>query len=62
MEELRNLIIASPDGAPVRVRDVANVVDGPRRPRSARAPSTASAPSALVVRKQSGANTVQVAQ
>ncbi|EAU65131.1 AcrB family membrane transport protein, partial [Stigmatella aurantiaca DW4/3-1] len=29
VEELRNLIIASPKGAPIRVRDVADVVDGP---------------------------------
>jgi HAE1 family hydrophobic/amphiphilic exporter-1 len=60
VEELRNLIIASPNGAPVRIRDVADVVDGPAEARSG-AKFGARNAVALVVRKQSGSNTVQVA-
>src|SRR5215217_7609865 len=61
VEEIRNLIIASPGGAPVRVRDVADVVDGPEEARGFARSDSGSAV-ALVVRKQSGANTVQVAK
>ncbi|WP_163997234.1 efflux RND transporter permease subunit [Pyxidicoccus caerfyrddinensis] len=61
VEEVRNLIIASPNGAPVRVRDVADVVDGPAEARSGAKYADRSAV-AMVVRKQSGANTVQVAE
>ena len=61
VEELRNLIIASPNGAPVRVRDIAEVVDGPEEARGAASRGGKSAV-ALVVRKQSGSNTVQVAE
>jgi HAE1 family hydrophobic/amphiphilic exporter-1 len=60
VDALRNLIIASPAGAPVRIRDVANVVDGPEEARSG-ASFNGQRAVALVVRKQSGANTVQVA-
>jgi HAE1 family hydrophobic/amphiphilic exporter-1 len=60
VDALRNLIIASPAGAPVRIRDVANVIDGPEEARSG-ATFNAQRAVAMVVRKQSGANTVQVA-
>ncbi|HEX8700453.1 MAG TPA: efflux RND transporter permease subunit [Myxococcaceae bacterium] len=60
VDELRNLIIASPAGAPVRIRDVSNVIDGPEEARSG-ASFNGQRAVALVVRKQSGANTVQVA-
>ncbi|MDY7229511.1 efflux RND transporter permease subunit [Hyalangium rubrum] len=60
VDALRNLIIASPAGAPVRIRDVANVIDGPEEARSG-ARFNGQRAVALVVRKQSGANTVQVA-
>jgi HAE1 family hydrophobic/amphiphilic exporter-1 len=59
--QLRDLVVASAGGAPVRLRDVADVVDGPAEPRSAAALNGRPAV-ALVVRKQSGANTVQVAE
>ncbi|MCP3065553.1 efflux RND transporter permease subunit [Myxococcus sp. K38C18041901] len=61
VEELGNIIIASPNGTPVRVRDVAAVVDGAQEARGLARSDTGSA-LALVVRKQSGANTVQVAE
>lgn len=61
VDEVRNIIIASPNGAPVRVRDVADVVDGPAEARSSAKSGDRSAV-ALVVRKQSGSNTVQVAE
>ena len=61
VEELRDLVVASPDGKPVRVRDVANVVDGPAEARSA-AELDGRAAVGLVIRKQSGANTVAVAE
>ncbi|NTX62151.1 efflux RND transporter permease subunit [Myxococcus sp. CA051A] len=60
VDEIRNIIIASPNGAPVRVRDIADVVDGPEEARGAAKNGDRSAV-ALVVRKQSGSNTVQVA-
>ncbi len=60
VDALRNLVIASPAGAPVRIRDVANVVDGPEEARSG-ASFNGERAVALVLRKQSGANTVQVA-
>ncbi|WP_225409576.1 efflux RND transporter permease subunit [Stigmatella hybrida] len=61
VEELRNLIIASPQGAPIRIRDVADVVDGPEEARGAASDAGRTAV-ALTVRKQSGTNTVQVAE
>jgi HAE1 family hydrophobic/amphiphilic exporter-1 len=61
VDALRNLIIASPAGAPVRIRDVANIIDGPEEARSG-ASFNGQRAVALVVRKQSGSNTVQVAR
>ncbi|WP_342373743.1 efflux RND transporter permease subunit [Myxococcus stipitatus] len=61
VEEMGNVIIASPQGTPVRVRDVAAVVDGAQEARGMARSDTGSA-LALVVRKQSGSNTVQVAE
>ncbi|MEK7705219.1 MAG: efflux RND transporter permease subunit, partial [Myxococcota bacterium] len=50
--ELNELILASPTGAPIRVRDVAHVVDGPAEARSA-ATLDGKTAVGLVVRKQS---------
>jgi hydrophobic/amphiphilic exporter-1 (mainly G- bacteria), HAE1 family len=61
VDALRELVVASPGGAPVRLRDVADVVDGPAEARSSAAHDGRPAV-ALVVRKQSGGNTVQVAE
>lgn len=60
VDEIRDLIIPAPTASPVRIRDVANVIDGPEEARSASTFNGESAV-ALVVRKQSGANTVAVA-
>jgi len=61
VDEIENMVLASPGGVPVRVREVAAVIDGAQEARgSARADSGAAI--ALNVRKQSGANTVQVAK
>jgi hydrophobic/amphiphilic exporter-1 (mainly G- bacteria), HAE1 family len=61
VDELRSLVIASPGGAPVRLRDVAELVDGPQEARSA-AQFNGQTAVAFSVQKQSGANTVQVAE
>jgi HAE1 family hydrophobic/amphiphilic exporter-1 len=61
VEALRALIVASPHGTPVRLGDVARVEDGPAEARSSAALGDRSA-IGLTVRKQSGANTVQVAE
>ena len=61
VEEIRDLVVASPGGKQIRVRDVANVVDGPAEARSSASLDGRSAV-ALVVKKQSGANTVEVAE
>ncbi|MCL2012738.1 MAG: efflux RND transporter permease subunit [Cystobacterineae bacterium] len=61
VEEIGNIIISSPGGTPVRVRDVAAVIDGAQEARGL-ARSDFGAAIALNVRKQSGANTVQVAE
>ncbi|HET9552651.1 MAG TPA: efflux RND transporter permease subunit, partial [Anaeromyxobacteraceae bacterium] len=61
VEELRAIILVSPGGTPVRVGDVAQVLDGPGEARSAAALDGKSA-IGLVVMKQSGSNTVQVAE
>jgi len=61
VEELRALILASPGGTPVRLGDVAEVIDGPAEARSAATLNGRSA-IGLVVMKQSGSNTVQVAE
>jgi len=60
-EALRALVIASPMGTPVRLGEVAQLVDGPAEARSAARLGEVSA-IGLVIRKQSGANTVQVAE
>lgn len=60
-EEIGALIVASPGGSPVRVRDVAQVVDGPEEARSA-ARFNGVSTVAFTVLKQSGSNTVQVAE
>jgi hydrophobic/amphiphilic exporter-1 (mainly G- bacteria), HAE1 family len=61
VEELRALILASPTGTPVRLGDVAQVLD---QPAEARSSATLNGRSAigLIVLKQSGSNTVQVAE
>jgi HAE1 family hydrophobic/amphiphilic exporter-1 len=60
VEALRALVVASPGGVPVRLGQVAQVLDGPAEARSSVQLGGESAVG-LVVRKQSGANTVQVA-
>ncbi len=59
--EVGAFVVASVDGVAVHVRDVASVLDGPEEARSA---STWNGRSAVAfsVQKQSGANTVEVAQ
>lgn len=59
--EIADLLIPNPAAAPVRVRDVAEVRDTVEDARSASTLNGTSAVS-LVVRKQSGANTVAVAK
>jgi hydrophobic/amphiphilic exporter-1 (mainly G- bacteria), HAE1 family len=61
VDELRDLVVASPRGVPVRVRDVANVLDGAAEARSS-ARLDGRPAVALVIRKQSGSNTVEVAE
>jgi HAE1 family hydrophobic/amphiphilic exporter-1 len=61
VDALRDVVVASPGGAPVRLRDVADVIDGPAVARTSAAQDGRAAV-ALVVKKQSGANTVQVAE
>jgi HAE1 family hydrophobic/amphiphilic exporter-1 len=61
VDELRDLVIAAPQGKPIRIRDVANVIDGPGEARSVASLDGKQAV-ALVVRKQSGTNTVAVAE
>jgi len=60
-EELGAIVITSAAGAPVRVRDVARVEDGQEEIRSVAARNGQNA-IALVVRKTSGINTVEVAE
>lgn len=60
-EEIAAILIPTPTGAPLRVRDVARVVDGVEDATSWSALDGKSAVS-LVVRKQSGSNTVAVAE
>ncbi len=61
VEALRALVIASPMGTPVRLGEVAQVIDGPAEARGSARLGDVSA-IGLVVRKQSGSNTVQVAE
>jgi hydrophobic/amphiphilic exporter-1 (mainly G- bacteria), HAE1 family len=60
VDEVRAMVVASPGGVPVRLRDVANVIDGPEEARSAATYEGRSAV-AFSIQKQSGANTVAVA-
>ncbi len=59
-EGLGNIIITAAGGAPVRIRDVARVEDGEQELRSY-ATFDGKSSVTLLVRKQSGANTVEVA-
>ena len=59
VEAMRALVISSPNGTPVRLGQVAQVLDGPGEARSGAKLDGKSA-IGLVVRKQSGSNTVQV--
>ncbi len=59
-EALGNIIITAAGGAPVRIRDVARVEDGEQERRSYATFSGKSSVT-MVVRKQSGSNTVDVA-
>ena len=59
-EELGDIIITAAAGAPVRIRDVARVEDGAQERRSYATFSGKSSVT-LVVKKQSGSNTVDVA-
>ena len=59
--ELGEIVITAAAGTPIRVRDVARVEDGEEEARSAAYLDGQSA-IGLVVRKQSGANTVEVAR
>jgi hydrophobic/amphiphilic exporter-1 (mainly G- bacteria), HAE1 family len=61
VEALRALVIASPNGVPVRLGQVAQVLDGPAEARGSARLGDESA-IGLIVLKQSGANTVQVAE
>jgi len=61
VDEIRDLVLASPGGRPVRVKDVASVIDGPAEARTAARLNGRSA-IALVVKKQSDANTTTVAE
>jgi len=61
VDEIRDIVIPAPTPSPVRVRDVANVIDGPEEARSIASFRGQSAVS-LVVQKQSGANTTAVAE
>ncbi len=61
VEELRALVLMSPGGTPVRLGDVAQVLDGPAEARS-QATLDGRGAIGLIVQKQSGANTVQVAE
>jgi HAE1 family hydrophobic/amphiphilic exporter-1 len=61
VEAMRAIVVASPMGTPVRLGQVAQVLDGPAEARSGAKLDGRSA-IGLVVRKQSGANTVQVVE
>jgi HAE1 family hydrophobic/amphiphilic exporter-1 len=61
VDALRAVVVASPGGVPVRLGQVAQVLDGPAEARSSARLGSESA-IGLVVLKQSGANTVQVAE
>jgi HAE1 family hydrophobic/amphiphilic exporter-1 len=60
VRDFEKLVVASVNGAPVYLRDIAKVEDGYEEPRSL-ARQDGNAAVSLLVRKQSGTNTVQVA-
>ena len=60
-EEIADILLPVPTGVPLRIRDVATVVDGMEEARSWSSFNRQPAVS-LVVRKQSGSNTVAVAR
>lgn len=59
VDEFNELIIADYKGAPIRLRDVGSVRDGEEEPRTLSRLDNSSAVS-LLIRKQSGTNTVEV--
>ncbi|HSN90490.1 MAG TPA: efflux RND transporter permease subunit [Anaeromyxobacteraceae bacterium] len=61
VDELRAVVVASPGGTPVRLGQVAQVLDGPAEARSSAQLGSETA-IGLLVRKQSDANTVEVAE
>ncbi|MBI2525875.1 MAG: efflux RND transporter permease subunit [Candidatus Rokubacteria bacterium] len=61
VEAFNDLIVADFKGSPVRVRDVASVVDGEEEPRTLSRLNGENAVS-LLIRKQSGTNTVAVVE
>ena len=61
VDGLRAMIVASPSGVPIRLGEVARVIDGPAEARSSATLGQRSA-IGLVIRKQSDANTVEVAE
>ena len=60
VEEIREIVVVGMGGAAIRIRDVAEVVDDMEEARSASYLNGQSAV-ALVIRKKSGANTVEIA-
>jgi hydrophobic/amphiphilic exporter-1 (mainly G- bacteria), HAE1 family len=60
VRDFEKLVVATVNGAPVYLRDIARVEDGYEEPRSL-ARQDGNAAVSLLVRKQSGTNTVQVA-
>ncbi|MDR1612854.1 MAG: efflux RND transporter permease subunit [Planctomycetota bacterium] len=60
VEEIRNTVIATVNGAPVRIRDIADVEDGMRRVRRV-ARINGREGVRMAVTKQSGSNTVAIA-
>ncbi|MFH0900309.1 MAG: efflux RND transporter permease subunit [Pseudomonadota bacterium] len=60
-EELESIVITAASGSPIRIRDVARVEDGEEEARSYSS-LNGTAAVALVIRKQSGSNTVEVAK
>ena len=65
-EEVGEVVLAAPDGRPVRLRQVAEVADGPAEPREYVLHARAGAPAApavtLAVSKTRGANATDVAR
>ena len=65
-EDVGNVVLSAPDGKPVRLRDVASVVDGPEEPRQYVMHAREGHPSApavtLSVAKTKGANATVIAE